>query len=96
MTPLAPTPVLGGRPRRAGAWLRRRAALADLFGGMNSLVIAAAVVAVALLLIAALAPWIAPFDPNQQTLLARLRPPMVSCAPTRTICWAPINSDATF
>ncbi len=76
MTPLAPTPVLGGRPRRAGVWLRRRAALADLFGGMNSLVIAAAVVAVALLLIAALAPWIAPFDPNQQTLLARLRPPM--------------------
>jgi len=66
----------GTIPRRAGNWVRRRAALADMFGSMNPLVVAAAVLALALLLVAVLAPWIAPYEPNQQTLLARLRPPV--------------------
>jgi peptide/nickel transport system permease protein len=66
----------GSRARRGGGWSRRRAALIDMLCGMNPLVIAAAVLAVVLLTIAILAPWIAPFEPNQQTLLARLRPPM--------------------
>jgi peptide/nickel transport system permease protein len=47
-----------------------------MIDGMNPLVIAAAVLAIVLLAIAILAPLIAPFEPNQQTLLARLRPPM--------------------
>jgi peptide/nickel transport system permease protein len=45
-------------------------------GRVDPLVAAAAVLAVALLGLALLAPWIAPFDPNQQKLLARLRPPV--------------------
>jgi peptide/nickel transport system permease protein len=64
------------QPRRARSWTRRRAAIADLLSSMNPLVVAAAVLAVALLLVAVLAPWIAPYEPNQQTLLARLRPPI--------------------
>jgi len=42
----------------------------------NPLVAAAAVLGAMLLTMALLAPWIAPFDPNQQKLLARLRPPV--------------------
>ncbi len=62
-------------PRRVQRWARRRAAVADLLTSMNPLVVAAAILALALLLVAVLAPWIAPYEPNQQTLLARLRPP---------------------
>lgn len=46
------------------------------FAGINPLVAAAVILAVALVGLALLAPWIAPFDPNQQKLLARLRPPI--------------------
>lgn len=66
----------GAMPRRAGGWARRRVALAEMFGAMNPLVMAAAVLALALLLVAVLAPWVAPYEPNQQSLLARLRPPV--------------------
>lgn len=44
--------------------------------GMNPLVAAAALLAIALVALALLAPLIAPFDPDQQKLLARLRPPL--------------------
>lgn len=44
--------------------------------GMNALVVAAALLALALVLLALLAPVLAPFDPDQQKLLARLRPPL--------------------
>jgi len=36
---------------------------------------AAALIGIALLVLALLAPWAAPFDPNAQSLLARFRPP---------------------
>ena len=45
-------------------------------GTVNPLVATAAVLGVMLVALALLAPLIAPFDPNQQKLLARLRPPM--------------------
>jgi peptide/nickel transport system permease protein len=75
MTEAASGTVLHGarRPPRAA---RRMAALADLLHSMNPLVIAAAVLAVALLAVALLAPWLAPYEPTQQSLIARLRPPM--------------------
>lgn len=44
--------------------------------GMNALVVAAALLALALVILAVLAPVLAPFDPDQQKLLARLRPPL--------------------
>lgn len=44
--------------------------------GLNFLVAIALVLAIVLVTLALLAPWIAPFDPNQQKLLARLRPPV--------------------
>lgn len=44
--------------------------------GMNAVVIAAAILGLALLALALLAPAIAPFEPDQQRLLARLRPPL--------------------
>ena len=44
--------------------------------GMSALVTAAAVLGLALVLLAALAPMLSPFDPDQQKLLARLRPPL--------------------
>lgn len=44
--------------------------------GMSALVTAAAVLGLALVLLAALAPILSPFDPDQQKLLARLRPPL--------------------
>lgn len=43
---------------------------------MSALVTAAAVLGLALVLLAALAPILSPFDPDQQKLLARLRPPL--------------------
>lgn len=43
---------------------------------VNPLVIMAALLAVALVLLAIFAPAIAPFEPDQQKLLARLRPPI--------------------
>ena len=45
-------------------------------GRVDPLLAAAAVLGALLLMLALLAPWIAPFDPNQQKLLARLRPPV--------------------
>lgn len=44
--------------------------------GLNALVIAAAILGLLLVALALLAPVIAPFDPDQQKLLARLRPPL--------------------
>lgn len=57
-------------PRRKSGWAPRWPA------GMNLLVAAAALLALALVALALLAPVIAPFDPDQQKLLARLRPPL--------------------
>lgn len=57
--------VLAPAPRRPG-WPR----------GMSALVAAAALLGLALVLLAVLAPALAPFDPDQQKLLARLRPPL--------------------
>jgi peptide/nickel transport system permease protein len=45
-------------------------------GHLDPLLAAAMAIAAMLLVLALLAPWIAPFDPNQQKLLARLRPPV--------------------
>ena len=44
--------------------------------GVDPLVAVAVAIGFAILLLALLAPWIAPFDPNQQKLLSRLRPPL--------------------
>lgn len=54
------------QPRRAFIWPQ----------GVNGLVLFAAVLALVLVLLALLAPAIAPFEPDQQKLLARLRPPL--------------------
>ncbi len=56
-------------PSRGERW-------ADLRDSLNFLVVAAAILAGLLLLAALLAPVLAPFDPSQQKLLARLRPPV--------------------
>jgi peptide/nickel transport system permease protein len=69
-------PATGSQTKRGGGWSRRRTAVTEMISDMNPLVIVAAVLAVVLLTIAILAPLIAPFEPNQQTLLARLRPPL--------------------
>jgi peptide/nickel transport system permease protein len=61
--------------RRATAWRRRLTTWGNVVHSANPLVVAAAVVATLLVAIAAFAPLLAPFDPNQQALLARLRPP---------------------
>ncbi len=61
---------------RSGAPSGRPSAAAEMVRSMNPLVVLAAVVAVVLLAVAILAPWIAPYEPTQQTLLARLRPPV--------------------
>ena len=67
----APSP-----PRRESAWQRRLLAWGDVLHSANPLVLGAAAVALLLLAVALLAPVLAPYDPNQQTLLARLRPPL--------------------
>lgn len=54
----------------ATAALRRRRAWRTL-----AVVLPSIVFVVGLVVVAILAPWIAPYDPDQQTLLARLRPP---------------------
>lgn len=54
------------RPRRILTWPQ----------GLGLLVAAAALLALALTVLAVLAPAIAPFEPDQQKLLARLRPPL--------------------
>jgi peptide/nickel transport system permease protein len=54
----------------------RREHLGDLIASMDWLVIAAIVIALALIAVALLAPILAPFDPDQQKLLARLLPPV--------------------
>jgi peptide/nickel transport system permease protein len=62
---------------RSAARVRsRRERFGDLIADMDWLVIAAVVTGLALIAVALLAPMLAPFDPNQQTLLARLRPPI--------------------
>ncbi len=58
--------VLAQPPRRLLRWPR----------GVSPLVAAAGLLALALVLLAVLAPALAPFDPDQQKLLARLRPPL--------------------
>ena len=63
-------------PRRASAWQRRLLAWGDVLHSANPLVLGAAAVALLLLAAALLAPLLAPYDPNQQALLARLRPPL--------------------
>ncbi len=54
------------KPRRAFAWPQ----------GVGPLVIMAALLGLALVLVAVFAPVLAPFEPDQQKLLARLRPPI--------------------
>ncbi|MFA6966300.1 MULTISPECIES: ABC transporter permease [Bosea] len=58
--------VLAQPPRRLLRWPR----------GVSPLVAAAGLLALTLVLLAVLAPALAPFDPDQQKLLARLRPPL--------------------
>jgi peptide/nickel transport system permease protein len=53
-----------------------RERLGDLIAGMDWLVIAALVIGLSLVAVALLAPMLAPFDPDQQKLIARLRPPV--------------------
>lgn len=62
---------------------------------VSPLVIVAALLAVVLVLLAIFAPVIAPFEPDQQKLLARLRPRSDSNAPIRRTGSAPTNSAAT-
>jgi peptide/nickel transport system permease protein len=54
------------KSRRAFAWPQ----------GVSPLVVMAALLGLALVLVAVLAPVLAPFEPDQQKLLARLRPPL--------------------
>jgi peptide/nickel transport system permease protein len=54
----------------------RRMSWRELRSSLNRLVVGAAILAAVLLLAALLAPLLAPFDPDQQKLLARLRPPI--------------------
>lgn len=54
----------------------RRSALAKAWIEADWAVRMALVAAVALTLAAATAPWLAPFEPNAQSLLSRLRPPV--------------------
>lgn len=58
-------------PPRRLPWMRLPA-----LGGANLLVSAAALLGVLLLALAVLAPLISPFEPDQQRLLARLKPPV--------------------
>jgi peptide/nickel transport system permease protein len=74
MTEVASNVVRRG-VRRARRSTRRMAVLGDAMRSMNPLVVAAAVLAVALLVVAVLAPWLAPYEPTQQSLITRLRPP---------------------
>jgi len=59
-------PASPARPRRILTWPQ----------GLGPLVAAAALLALALIVLAILASAIAPFEPDQQKLLARLRPPL--------------------
>jgi peptide/nickel transport system permease protein len=59
----------------AGQPYGRMAAVAD-FASANRLATLAMLLAAALVLVALAAPLVAPFDPDQQKLLARLRPPL--------------------
>lgn len=58
-------------PPRELPWLRR-----PTLGHVNALVAAAALLGLLLLALALLAPWVSPFEPDQQRLLARLKPPV--------------------
>ncbi len=68
--------LAGAQIRRVPPWRRRLAASHDTLRSANPLVLAAAAVALLLVGMALLAPMLAPFNPNQQALLARLRPPV--------------------
>ena len=54
----------------------RRSAVVLLWQEANGIQRIAALLAVALILAALLAPWVAPVDPLKQSLIARLRPPL--------------------
>jgi peptide/nickel transport system permease protein len=54
---------------------RPRSRVRTAWAGMNGVQKAALLLAVALVATALLAPWLAPFEPNSQSLLNRLRPP---------------------
>ena len=56
--------------------LDRRSALAEAWAEADWAVRLALLLALALTVAAAAAPWLAPFDPDAQSLLARLRPPL--------------------
>ncbi len=60
-----------GEPRAAVA----RAPLVDGLARIDPLLVVCLVLAAALVAAALLAPWIAPYDPDAQRLLARLKPP---------------------
>jgi len=71
--------VIAARRRLALASLAERprwSGLAGRLAGVDPVIAGCAVLALALMLLAALAPWLASFDPDAQKLLARLRPPM--------------------
>ena len=58
-------------------------------------IILVGVVIVVIVAAAGLAPWVAPFDPNQQSLLSRLKPPARLGETTSTTCSERTISGAT-
>lgn len=53
-----------------------RSLLRELWAEADTVRRAAALIGIAMLLVAVLTPWVAPFDPTAQSLLARFRPPI--------------------
>ena len=73
-------PVDGPSNAKASWWSRaggrRVRALRRLYRRSDWIIRASFVLALLIFLLAVLTPWIAPFDPDAQSLLARLRPPV--------------------
>jgi peptide/nickel transport system permease protein len=70
--------VLVSPPAKSKAFAKLRAAVAALWQDTNWIVRLTALFGLALVLMAILAPLIAPYDPNAQSLLSRLKPPVGS------------------
>lgn len=71
--------MIAARRRLAPAFQAERPRWSKLAGrlpGIDAVIAGCAVLALTLVLLATFAPWLAPFDPDAQKLLARLRPPL--------------------
>jgi peptide/nickel transport system permease protein len=68
--------LLAPLPAKPGPLSRLRDAAADLWQDTNWIVRLTALFGVVLVILAVFAPLIAPFDPNAQSLLSRLKPPV--------------------